>query len=124
MGKNKITQTAWSVVTFLRVCLLSVPSQAQAGGATSSTSGNSGASKTASGPSSAAASSATANAQQNLYGAGGQNGAQPTQDSFKGSIVSGKATDGVLELSLNEAIQRGLQQNLGLILQTATQKSS
>jgi outer membrane protein TolC len=124
MGKNKITQTAWSVVTVLGVCLLSVPSQAQAGGATSSTSGSSGASKTASGPSTATDSSATANAQQNLYGAGGQNGAQPTQDSFKGSIVSGKATDGVLELSLNEAIQRGLRQNLGLILQTSAQKSS
>jgi outer membrane protein TolC len=124
MGKNKIVQTSWSLVMALGVCLLSVPSQAQAGGETSSSSGSSGASKTASGPSTATDSSPTANAQQNLYGAGGQNGAQPTQDSFKGSIVSGNATNGVLELSLNEAIQRGLRQNLGLILQTSTQKSS
>jgi outer membrane protein TolC len=124
MGKNKIAQTAWSVTTVLGVCLLSVLGQAQAGGGTSSSSGSSGASKTASGPSTATDSSPIANAQQNLYGAGGQNGAQPTQDSFKGSIVSGKATDGVLELSLNEAIQRGLRQNLGLILQTSTQKNA
>jgi outer membrane protein TolC len=115
---NKTAQSAWSVVTVLGVCLLSVPGHAQAG------SGTSGVSKTASGPSTATDSSPVANAQQNLYGAGGQNGAQPTQDSFKGSIVSGKATDGVLDLSLNEAIQRGLRQNLGLILQTSAQKSS
>jgi outer membrane protein TolC len=120
MGKNKIAQTTWSVVTVLGVCLLCVAVQAQS----SSSSGSSGASKTQSGPSTATDSSPIANAQQNLYGASGQNGAQPTQDSFKGSIVSGKATDGVLELSLNEAMQRGLLQNLGLILQTSTQKSA
>ena len=115
---NKPAQTAWSVVTVLGVCLLSATAQTPVGG------GTSGASTTASGPSTATDSSPVANAQQNLYGAGGQNGAQPTQDSFKGSIVSGKATDGVLELSLNEAMQRGLRQNLGLILQTSAQKSS
>jgi len=118
MGINKTAQTGWSVVTVLGVCLLSAPGQTPVGG------GTSGASKTASGTSTATDSSPVANAQQNLYGAGGQNGAQPTQDSFKGSIVSGKATDGVLELSLNEAIQRGLRQNLGLILQTSSQKSA
>jgi outer membrane protein TolC len=121
MRKNKIAQTAWSMVTVLGGCLLSVSGHAQTGGPTTSSPGPS---KTASGPSTATDSSPVANAQQNLYGAGGQNGAQPTQDSFKGSIVSGKATDGVLELSLNEAIQRGLRQNLGLILQTSTQKNS
>ena len=74
--------------------------------------------KPATGASTATDSSPVANAQQNLYGASGQNGAQPTQDSFHGSIVTGKATDGVLDLSLDDAIQRGLRQNLGLILQT------
>jgi outer membrane protein TolC len=121
MRKNKIAQTAWSVVTVLGSCLLSLPGHAQTGGPTTSSPGPS---KTATGPSTATDSSPVATAQQNLYGAGGQNGAQPTQDSFKGSIVSGKAKDGVLELSLDEAIQRGLRQNLGLILQTATQKNS
>jgi len=122
MGKNTTAQTAWSALTVLGVCLLSMPSHAQAGSGTTSSSGSS---KTpASGPATATDSSPIANAQQNLYGASGQNGAQPTQDSFKGSIVSGKATDGILELSLDEAMQRGLRQNLGLILQTSSQKSS
>jgi outer membrane protein TolC len=78
----------------------------------------------ASGPSTATSSSAVAGAQQNLYTASGQNGAQPTQDSFKGSIVTGKATDGVLDLSLDDAIKRGLRQNLGLILQTSSVKNA
>ena len=64
------------------------------------------------------------NAQQNLYNASGQNGAQPTQDSFHGSIVTGKATGAVLDLSLDDAIQRGLRQNLGLILQTSAVKNA
>jgi outer membrane protein TolC len=122
MGKNKTAQIAWSALTVLGICLLSVPGHAQVGGGSTSSTGN--AANAASGPSTATDSSPIANAQQNLYGASGQNGAQPTQDSFKGSIVSGKATDGVLELSLDEAMQRGLRQNLGLILQTSSQKSS
>ena len=36
----------------------------------------------------------------------GQNGGV-SSDSFKGSIVSGTATPGVMDLSLDEAIQRG-----------------
>jgi outer membrane protein TolC len=44
--------------------------------------------------------------------------------SFRGSIVTGKATDGVLPLSLDDAIQRGLKSNLGLVLQTANMKSA
>src|ERR1700733_6923764 len=78
----------------------------------------------ATGASTATNSSAIANGQQSLYNASGQNGAQPTQDSFRGSIVTGKATDGVLDLSLDDAIQRGLRQNLGLILQSSAVKGS
>jgi len=44
--------------------------------------------------------------------------------SFKGSLVSGKATDGVLPLSLDEAMQRGLRSNLGLILQSSDERSA
>jgi outer membrane protein TolC len=50
-----------------------------------------------------------------------QNGAD---QSFHGSLVSGKATAEVLPLSLDEAIQRGLKQNLGLILQSSNEKSA
>jgi outer membrane protein TolC len=80
--------------------------------------------KPATGPSTATDSSPVANAQQSLYNASGQNGAQVTQDSYHGSIVTGKATDGVLDLSLDDAIQRGLRQNLGLILQNSSVKNA
>lgn len=63
-------------------------------------------------------------AQSQLANASGRDDSQPTQDSFKGSIVEGKATEGVLDLSLDEAIRRGLRTNLGLILQTASQKDA
>jgi outer membrane protein TolC len=91
----------------------------------SSSAGSSGAGQAStSGPSTAASSSAVATAQQNLYSASGSNGAQPTSDSFKGSIISGKSTGTVIDLSLDDAIQRGLRQNLGLILQTSSVKSA
>lgn len=47
---------------------------------------------------------------------------QPQIDSstYKGSASTGKVTPGVLPLSLDEAIQRGLQHNLGLLLTTQT----
>jgi outer membrane protein TolC len=78
----------------------------------------------ASGPRTPADSSVIAGAQQNLYGASGQNGAAVTQDSFKGSIVEGKNTGTVMDLSLNDAIQRGLRQNLGIILQSSSIKNA
>jgi outer membrane protein TolC len=47
-----------------------------------------------------------------------------TDPSFRGSLVRGKATAEVLPLSLDEAIQRGLRNNLGLILQTSSEKQA
>jgi outer membrane protein TolC len=44
--------------------------------------------------------------------------------SFHGSLVSGKATADVMPLSLDDAIQRGLKNNLGLILQTSDVKGA
>ncbi len=44
------------------------------------------------------------------------NRTQGPQSSFDGSVATGQATPGVLQLSLDEVIQRGLKQNLGLIL--------
>jgi outer membrane protein TolC len=40
----------------------------------------------------------------------------PTASSFQGSVVSGEATGQVMDLSLDEAMQRGLSANLGVIL--------
>jgi outer membrane protein TolC len=44
--------------------------------------------------------------------------------SYHGSIVSGKATADVLPLSLDDAIQRGLRTNLGLILQSSNERQA
>jgi outer membrane protein TolC len=44
--------------------------------------------------------------------------------SFRGSLVEGKATADVLPLSLDEAIQRGLRTNLGLILQSSSERQA
>lgn len=79
---------------------------------------------TETGPSSGPQSSAMAGAQQQLYTASGSNGAQVNSDSFKGSIVEGKSTGTVIDLSLDEAVQRGLRNNLGIILQGAAQKNA
>lgn len=63
-------------------------------------------------------------AQTSLSIASGTNGAQLTQDSYQGSLVEGKATGGIMDLSLDEAIRRGLRNNLGLILQSSNEKSA
>jgi outer membrane protein TolC len=66
----------------------------------------------------------TQGAMQQLAAPTGQNLSAPTQDNFKGSIVTGKATGTVLDLSLDDAIARGLRQNLGLILQSTNQQNA
>jgi outer membrane protein TolC len=67
-------------------------------------------------------------AQQSLTNAGGgqsQSGSQQvSSDSFKGSIVSGTATAGVMDLSLDDAIARGLRTNLGIILQSSSERNA
>ena len=50
-----------------------------------------------------------------------QSGIDP---SFRGSLVRGKATAEVLPLTIDDAIQRGLQNNLGLILQSSSQRQA
>ncbi|HEY6374297.1 MAG TPA: TolC family protein [Edaphobacter sp.] len=122
MSESKAVDRALSMRVALGLCLLVPGLPALAQGQTQP-SGNQ-PRPTATGPSTAAQSSAVAGAQQNLYEASGQNGAQPSQDSFKGSIVQGKSTGTMLDLSLDDAIQRGLQANLGLILQNSAQNNA
>jgi outer membrane protein TolC len=76
------------------------------------------------GATTAAQAQATQSALQQLSSPAGQNPSAPTPDSFKGSLVVGKATGAVLDLSLDDAIARGLRQNLGLILQTTAQQNA
>jgi outer membrane protein TolC len=49
--------------------------------------------------------------------------AQATPDSYKGSAVQQKATPGVMPLSLDDAMQLGLKNNLGAILQNTNVNS-
>jgi outer membrane protein TolC len=51
-----------------------------------------------------------------------QNGTQ--QNPFQGGVTEGKATGGVISLSLDDAIQRGLRNNLGYILQSVNVKQA
>ncbi len=51
---------------------------------------------------------------------------QVTSSSFQGSVPQGEANDQIIDLTLDDAIQRGLRNNLGVILsgtQTATAKA-
>jgi outer membrane protein TolC len=77
-----------------------------------------------SGASSGASAAAVGAAQTELYSASGSNGAQVTQDSYKGSVVEGKNTGTVIDIPLDDAIQRGLRQNLGVILQESSTRSA
>ena len=47
---------------------------------------------------------------------GPSSGSATTSDPFSGSVISGKATDEVISLSLKNAIERGLKANLGALL--------
>ncbi len=49
---------------------------------------------------------------------------QITSDSYQGSVADEKVVPGVLPLSLDDAIQRGLRHNLGLILSSQNQLSA
>ena len=68
--------------------------------------------------------SAVTQGQTNLYNATGTNGATVTQDSFNRSLVAGKSTGLTFDLSLDDAMQRGLKQNLGVILQGAAMQNA
>lgn len=73
-----------------------------------------------SGSSSAADISSVLNAQQQLAQPGPSAVPSNAADaSFRGSMTRDKATSDVLDLSLDDAIQRGLRNNLGLILQSS-----
>src|SRR5207302_10448593 len=103
MCKSKTEPRVLAILLSFGLCLLVIAGQAPACAQNTGPAQQ----KQPSGTSTAADSSPIANAQQSLYNASGQNGAQVTQDSYHGSIVAGKATDTVLDLPLDDAIQRG-----------------
>jgi len=60
---------------------------------------------------------------QQITGIASSQASGPTAQSFQGSVTAGEATGQVLDLTLDEAIQRGLKNNLGIIL-SGTQTAS
>ncbi len=123
MTKSKAAPPASIVVRLAlpALLLLALPAFCQSSG--SSRQSGQGTNQS-SGASSAGNESAISAGQTQLYNASGTNGAQVTQDSFRGSLISGKNTGTVLPLSLDESITRGLRQNLGLILDTSAAKQA
>ncbi len=78
--------------------------------------GSSSGGRNASGPATVQAAQQSLQTISNPGQTGGGNAANGND--YKGSLVSGTATAGVLDLTLDDAIQRGLRTNLGLILET------
>lgn len=116
------------IVVVLGVTTAGSFAQGSSAGGGGSSSGGGGASSTSGGGGGGASTVGTSatipQAQQQLYTAGGQNGAQASPDSFRGSLVEGKSTGSTLDLSLDDAVRRGLRTNLGVILQAASEKNS
>lgn len=107
-------------VSLAMAAALAIPAgaqtQGQSGNGTSQ--GSSGGGQQASGPATVQA------AQQTLNGLNGSSSSQvggqaASANDYRGSLVDGKATGDMLDLSLDDAIARGLRNNLGLILNSA-----
>jgi outer membrane protein TolC len=105
-------------------CALFLMSATAAFGQTSGSSRPPGATANSPAASTTSGAAAITGGQTNLYNATGDNGARVNQDSYKGSLISGKSTGTVMELSLDDAIARGLRQNLGIILQGSAAQSA
>lgn len=126
MSQGKPPRCIWRTCALLTVGLLVTGSSAQS---TSGGSGmGSGAAQNAGGSSSGSSASGTnalvPAAQQQLSTASGQNGAAVSQSSYQGSIIEGKNTGSTLDLTLEDAVQRGLRTNLGVILQSSNVKNA
>ncbi len=79
---------------------------------------------TSGGASSGSDPSAVSAGQTELYNASGNNGTMITRDTFNRSVPEGRSTGITLPLSLDDAIQRGLRNNLGVILQSSAVQSA
>jgi len=69
-----------------------------------------------------------ATAQQTLSTVNTQTSATPSQQAgqgdYRGSLIEGKSTGAILDLSLDDAMARGLRTNLGIILQGTAEKTA
>jgi outer membrane protein TolC len=62
--------------------------------------------------------------QQQSIGLAPPQAAGPTQQSYQGSVATGEATAGIIDLTLDDAIHRGIKTNLGVILSSAQTASA
>lgn len=107
------------------VAVLAAPAQAQTQGQSGNgtSQGSSGGGQQASGPATVQAAQQTLNG-LNGSGSNAQGGQAASSNDYRGSLVEGKATAGVMDLSLDDAVQRGLRTNLGLILNQSAVKNA
>jgi len=122
MGRRETVKTRASlaVVGGCLLGMLAAPAFAQAPGSSTGPAG-----PNASNANQGLSTGAVSQAQQELSGASGTpSGSGVAQDSFRGSVVTGTATNGVIDLSLEDAIQRGLQTNLGIILESSSEQNA
>jgi len=118
MAQRRATKTVGSILTAAALAVvLAMPADAQGPGGSNN-------SYSAPGATTPAQARTVESGLQQLTQPGGQNPAAATPDSFKGSLVTGQATGSMMDLTLDDAIARGLRQNLGIILQTTAQKSA
>lgn len=115
---------AYAIVALASLCAVPALSPVAYAQAASSSSAMGGSSNASSRNAGSGTQSAVPQAQQQLYTSSGANGSQPNQDSFRGSLIEGKSTGTTIDLSLDDAIQRGLRTNLGIILQASNQKNA
>ena len=106
------------------LCMAPLALSAQMSGGQSSSGGqsqgSSGGGRTASGPATVQAAQQalqTISGAQSNGGSSGTNGV--SSNDYKGSLISGASNGGVLDLTLDDAIQRGFRTNLGIILQNS-----
>ncbi len=126
-GMTKIfpAQPPWVTSALLIITSLLLPGTALAQATSGTGSGNSSGAAGSSGSTTSGTSGISVQqGQQLLYGASGSNGAQPNQSSYQGSVVQGRPTGTTIDLTLDDAIARGLRNNLGLILSTTDIGSS
>jgi len=126
MNQNSLAHCPRRAFSLLALTVLCASGASLATAQTTSTSrSTSGSNSTSStGANATGTQSAIPQAQQQLYTSSGENGAQPSQDSFRGSLMEGKSTGTVIDLSLDTAVERGLRTNLGIILQNSNQKNA
>ncbi len=112
MGKPR-NGRCWSAGALALLCALSpawAQTQSSGSGGGFSSAGGSGEAASGSTPASSSTSSGTTTTQTNAAPA------PVNQSSYSGSVVTEKATSGVRSLSIEDAINLGLRNNLGLIL--------